>query len=153
MIYLAQPFSHENADVRARRMWAAAAMCALLFRRGITVYSPIVHWYHVAKWHNLPNEAAPWANENRNMLLKADMLLVLPLTGWHESHGLKAELEFWREIHQYNCRICFVFEDNITEEAATHFRGFTFGKVQEIINGEDHTKLNLEPGTVIQAIG
>ena len=64
----------------------------VVFREGRIVYSPIVHSHPLALL-GLPSDWPFWAEHNRAMLERSDVLAVLTLPGWKESRGVAAEIE------------------------------------------------------------
>ena len=95
MIYLAQPFKHKDHQIEVARYGFAVAYVAAEHKRGKMMYSPIVHSY----WLNQSFDDGPkdfdfWREFDFNMLSKANYMYVLPLEGWKESVGVKAEIDF-----------------------------------------------------------
>jgi hypothetical protein len=75
------------------RYLAVMEACAHLFRQGIAVYSPILHWHQCAIMHKLPHHAEPWEVQNFDLLHKADEVAILQIEGWEESKGLRSEFD------------------------------------------------------------
>lgn len=92
MIYLASPYSHEDAAIREQRANEAAAAALALITRGHSIYSPIASWHHWCQIWGLPFEYETWASQDRGMIEAASELWVLMLPGWRESRGIAAEL-------------------------------------------------------------
>jgi nucleoside 2-deoxyribosyltransferase len=97
VIYLASPYSHPDAAVRAARFEAACAHASAMLREGELVYSPIVHSHPLAE-RGLPGDWAYWAEHDRRMLSACTALLVLALPGWEESRGVAAEVGMARDL-------------------------------------------------------
>lgn len=97
MIYLASPYTHQDPAIVKYRYQAVRAQVGWMLDAGVYVYSPIVHFHHVAKHHELPTDAKFWANHNRHMLNLANRMDVLCLEGWEESVGVKQEMEWAKE--------------------------------------------------------
>lgn len=106
MIYLASPYSHDSEFIRELRHRTAMKVTADLLREGLIIYSPIVHCHELSKRHDLPGEFTFWRDYCLGMLICANNLFVLTITGWNESVGVKLEMEFAREnkipIHLIN---------------------------------------------------
>lgn len=97
MIYLGQPYSHKEFEIRERRFRMAVKATAALLNYGHVVYSPILHCHPLAQLEKLPTSFAFWKNLNLGMLSKADELYVLTIDGWRESLGLTSEIAFAKE--------------------------------------------------------
>lgn len=65
-----------------------------MLRRGLVVYSPIVHNHPIAELIDLPKDWAFWEKIDITMLAKCDMLYVLKINGWEKSRGVAAEIKF-----------------------------------------------------------
>lgn len=98
MIYIASPYSHRDASQREERYLALCSFCAEQARRGLIVYSPILHWHPTAVRWDLPTDWDFWAQQCLPMLEKADELWVLCLPGWLNSRGVTIETTYWREV-------------------------------------------------------
>lgn len=98
MIYLASPYSHPDPAVVKYRYQATRSQLAKMLDAGVYVYSPVVHFHHVAKHHELPTDAKFWSNHNRHMLNLANRMDVLCLDGWEESAGVGEELGWAKEF-------------------------------------------------------
>lgn len=92
MIYLASPYSHPDDRVQEERYLQTMHAASLLMKRGLIIFSPIVHCRPMAIRFNLPHHAAFWQNYNFGMLAKADELKILCLDGWEESKGIAGEI-------------------------------------------------------------
>jgi nucleoside 2-deoxyribosyltransferase len=91
VIYLASPYSHPDEAVRETRFRQACWHAVRLMREGQLVYSPIVHSHPLAEM-GLPGDWPFWAEHDRAMLERCDVLSVLKLPGWTESVGVSAEI-------------------------------------------------------------
>src|SRR5215472_8068444 len=93
-IYVAGPYSHEDANVREQRYIALNNFTLwLAFYRQLTPYSPITHWHEIAKANTLPTEFEFWTRVNHDMLKGASAIYLLMLDGWDKSRGVKYEIE------------------------------------------------------------
>lgn len=98
MIYLASPYSHEDPKVKVERFQQAVKAVGKLVKKGIYVFSPVVHSHPVA-WHcKLPGDWEYWGVVDRKMLVCCDELWVLALPGWSKSRGVKEEIGWAREM-------------------------------------------------------
>jgi hypothetical protein len=92
--YLASPHSHQDPQVVQERFKTTETVLAFLLRKGIWVYSPIVHNHALAQLHNLPTDAAYWQNYNHAMIDGAKELIVLRIAGWQDSKGVAEEIAY-----------------------------------------------------------
>ena len=91
MIYLASPYTHEDATVRESRFDAACKATSTLMRAGLSVYSPIVHSHPLVRY-GLPSEWEFWQAHDCEHLRRCDEVMVLTLDGWNASRGVQAEI-------------------------------------------------------------
>ncbi len=91
-IYLASPYSDKLRSVRFGRYALAAQCTANLYKKGITVFSPIVHCHSLAIRHDLPTDSGFWQEHNREMLEAARALWILGAEGWDTSKGVLYEI-------------------------------------------------------------
>lgn len=100
LIYLANPYSHNDKDVMTARydatMEALAKFTALT--EDLCFYSPIISWHEIALRHKLAGDFTYWRKRDFFMIRKAAALWVLPLEGWQESFGVSQEIEFAEDI-------------------------------------------------------
>lgn len=96
MIYLASPYSSPDPLIMRTRFLLAEQVTASFLRRGVFIYSPIVHCHEIAAKYELPGDFAFWQGYNIDMLRRADSLAVLAIPGWKKSTGVQAEIEFAR---------------------------------------------------------
>lgn len=96
--YLASPYSHPDPDMMQARYEAARDMTAVLANSGIFCFCPIAHTHDMAKANHLPTNFEFWDNWNQAMIRGSCGIIVLKLTGWEESKGVTAELQFARSI-------------------------------------------------------
>lgn len=100
LVYLASPYSHPDATVRAARFSAACRVAGELMKAGQCVFSPIAH-SHPIEQHFL--DAKPeghdfWLRQDFAILRHASRLVVLMLEGWEASRGVAAEIDFAKTI-------------------------------------------------------
>lgn len=93
--YLATPYS------KRRNRWAAHAeackLTAALISRGFKVLSPIAHSHPIAEIGGLDAlNSAFWLDQMQPMMKCANALFVAMVEGWHESTGVRFEIDFFR---------------------------------------------------------
>jgi len=104
-VYLASPYTHGDPKIVEERAAAAANFTAAHLRKGVFIYSPIVHCHELAKTHDLPKDFEFWKSYNFAMLSKASELWVLTLAGWEVSKGVREERTFAKS---FNLPLLFV---------------------------------------------
>lgn len=97
MLYLASPYSHDEASVREYRYRAACRATATLLQFGEHVFSPIVHSHPLVEF-GLPNNWEFWSKVDREHIERCDALYILTMPGWSESNGVKRETEWAKEL-------------------------------------------------------
>lgn len=97
-IYLASPYSGTKEEMQSR-FEAIEAHTAGYLRRGVNVFSPIVHCHVLAQKYNLPTDALFWQKYNAAMLRHARSLEVLCIVGWRESEGVTWEVKIAKKFH------------------------------------------------------
>lgn len=113
-VYLASPYSHKDPFVREWRYLRTMRELGRLLRRGLIVYSPIVHCHELAKIADLPRDAKFWERYNFRMIDAASQLLVLMLPGWEESVGIADEVKHAEETKKH---ILYIEESTDEQEA------------------------------------
>jgi hypothetical protein len=103
-IYLASPYSAPTLQERVNRFMAAQDRVIALIREGFPVYSPIVHWHHIAEIEQFPKDFGFWKDQNDALLDGADTIEVLAIPGFRTSHGLAYELERARKADK-ECQV------------------------------------------------
>lgn len=99
-IYLASPYSHPNAEVRARRYRMALRISARLIQQGTPIFSPIVHSHEIAQLLNMDDVFGIrfWKRWDQALLRHAEQLWYVTAPGWEESAGLETELKIAESI-------------------------------------------------------
>lgn len=98
-VYVASPYTSQNAAIIERRVLAVQQFCAELVDTGRTPYSPVVHFHYIYSALSVPRQDADfWQWHNRAMLRYASKLFVLMLPGHAESRGVQAEVAFARSL-------------------------------------------------------
>ena len=97
-VYLACPFSHSDPKVRAYRAKMADKMASKLMMQGYLVFSPLSHSVPISKYTDVdPCDHDFWLRQDLWILDVCDEFHILCIDGWHDSHGLKVELERAKE--------------------------------------------------------
>jgi len=106
LYYLACPYSHPDKFIVYSRVLQVNRVSGLLFKKGIFVFSPISmsHPMHEIT-ANLGGDWTTWATFDELMVSKCEEFLILPLAGWQDSTGVKAEIKIAKRL---NKRIRFV---------------------------------------------
>ena len=68
LVYLASPYSHADAHVRASRFDAVCYAAAVLLGGGVLVYAPIAHSHPIALAGGMGTCAATWRRLNGRMM-------------------------------------------------------------------------------------
>lgn len=100
LCYLASPYTHELKSVMHERFLAAAKATADLIAQGHLVFSPILHGVPLVEYADLGHLWADWENINREWITRCDGVWVLKITGWDNSVGVRAEVEFALSIRK-----------------------------------------------------
>jgi len=98
LVYLACPYSHDEARVRLQRFRAVNVAAATLMAEGVYVYSPISHTHPIAEAGGLPLGFDFWEGYDRAIISACRALVVLKLDGWEESTGVQSEIEIAGEL-------------------------------------------------------
>lgn len=98
MIYLASPYSDNSPEVVKYRVAEAARWTAEAWRRGYTVFCPVLHGQALVDTGiAMPMTHEFWLSHDMRFLAQAEELWVLMLPGWGDSKGVNAELDWWHE--------------------------------------------------------
>jgi hypothetical protein len=106
-VYLASPYSDSDRDIEHWRYARVLEACAIIFKEMVPVYSPIIHWHHVAELHDLPKDANFWKRQNRFQLEVSSEVWVLKIPGFNKSVGVKWEVSIADELH-IPVRVCSI---------------------------------------------
>lgn len=94
LIYLAQPHSHKSAEVRHWRFEQGCIAAGSMIRSGYMIFSPIAHSHPIALSVDLHAEFAFWERYDKMMISRCQEVWVLTFSGYLESVGVMAEMEF-----------------------------------------------------------
>lgn len=94
--YLGQPYGSKSYAERSLRALAAVHASAALMSKGVWVYSPIAHMHEASRLMPVWTHRQ-WLDYDLEFLRVSKGLLILPLPGWRQSHGLAEEIEKARE--------------------------------------------------------
>lgn len=97
MIYLATPYSHPDRGERYIRFKIAERQVLILTQGGHVVYSPIVYWHAMAEQSGLPTTHDFWIHQNEAIMAKSDAIVVVKISGWNTSNGIKHEIDYGYE--------------------------------------------------------
>ena len=114
MIYLASPYTHPDTHVRESRFHVACTATAKFMRRGLRVFSPIVHG-HPLVCRGLPMDWSFWEPLDRTILQHCTEMYVLKLDGWQQSRGVQAEIQMARAL----CKPISYFEAGLVTDDKT----------------------------------
>ena len=87
-IYLACPYTHEDAAVRQLRAERATRAAALLMQFGDWVFSPITYGHAVAQYMNNHNSGLYWIKHMLPYMSICDHFYVLKEEGYNNSVGI-----------------------------------------------------------------
>ena len=91
--YMASPYARYKEGHEAAFRDASRA-AALLMKRGLAVYSPIVHSHPIAIHGGIdPVNHEFWMNVDSHMMARCDGLAVVMMDGWEHSRGIAHERE------------------------------------------------------------
>lgn len=99
LVYLACPYTHPVAQVRLERFHFATKAAAALIRRGHIVFSPITMTHPIdIEMAGTDNTLGSdfWVAFDEAFMERCDVFVLLPLEGWHDSEGVRREIEFFR---------------------------------------------------------
>lgn len=98
LTYLASPYSHPSAAMRAWRFDQAVAHAARLMVDGENVFSPIAHSHPIDLALPAPQNHGFWLKQDFAILCHCTRVRVLMLPGWENSYGIGREIELAGEI-------------------------------------------------------
>ena len=140
MMYLAQPYTGTNSEM-LERYRLGCLTTADLFRRGIPVYAPIVHWHEVARCYSLPTDEQSWRNQNLHMVEQADSFSILALKGWRNSKGIWAEFIASQTVHEMKYNLLTITGDNKVLLIFTTAEIITdCFSMRDALNGQDNSQ-------------
>jgi len=91
--YVAQPYSHPNAELRYHRYRFGAVATMELAKRGLKVFSPIAHSHPLEAHGDGPVSPDPfWYGFDRPLFERCDGLLLFKFPQWGSSKGIAMEL-------------------------------------------------------------
>lgn len=101
LAYLGQPYWHEDAWIRDQRVRWGARAAAYLMEHSEYVFSPIAHAAEIRNQLVDPHkEPEFWLSFDKVIFNRCDFLLILPLVGWKESHGLATEVGWANSLNK-----------------------------------------------------
>ncbi len=96
-IYLASPYSAPTKRERQRRFKKVVKKAGKLMEQGHAVFCPIAHSHDIGLALERPQDHEFWMKQDLPLLACASALWVYKMTGWKESRGVTAEIEFAKE--------------------------------------------------------
>ena len=111
-VYLASPYSHENAAVREARFMSVAKCAAWAIHDGKTVFCPITH-SHPIQVHGQFDAATGWKywkQIDETAIDNCKQLWVLCIDGWQASEGVRAEIEYAKKRGMSIWYVCHSIE-------------------------------------------
>ena len=95
ILYLASPYTHDDAAVMQQRWLDACTASAWLIGRGFVVFSPISmgHPIGIMGQGTIGHDFSAWAANSYAMLDASTHLVVNQISGWNLSSGVRAEIE------------------------------------------------------------
>ncbi len=106
MIYVCSVYSlmakGNGAKARALRekryQYTARIIGDLMKEGAIGLFSPIVHCHVPANMQGLPKDYKFWQKNDRHMIEKSDVVMVLKMPMWEESEGITDELLYAAQL-------------------------------------------------------
>ena len=93
--YLASPYRGYPNGIEAAYE-QALNVAGELTRRGVRVFSPIVHSHRLAQYADVdPCDNGLWMDIDRRMAVACDALVVACLPGWMQSAGIAEEMDLF----------------------------------------------------------
>ena len=89
-MYIACPYSHEDAQVRQDRFGMATSYAVHCMNDGMSPFSPLTHCHPMTSF-GLPGSWAFWEKVDSRIIPYCKTLHILCAEGYHESTGVKAE--------------------------------------------------------------
>lgn len=98
LVYLASPYSDQDAMIMEGRRIAACKVAADLIRPGWSVFCPIAHNVAIIQQTEIPTGWERWKAQDLGVLEACDELVVLMLPGWEQSKGVSEEIKAAEEF-------------------------------------------------------
>jgi hypothetical protein len=94
-IYVAGPYTHKWPEIQELRGIDHCKFTAELLKAGYLVYSPIAETMMLAKYGQMHDTTwETWREKDLRQLSLSDEMIILPLTGWQDSIGLRGEIKY-----------------------------------------------------------
>lgn len=100
MIYLAAPYAHLDARVRAHRAYRATLYAGALLSSRQPVFSPLTQGHQIHLRSGLVKRMThdDWLHVDMRILARCDEVHVLMLEGWEQSKGVEKEVALAERI-------------------------------------------------------
>lgn len=96
--YLSCPYFHADPEVKKKRVEEATKAAHALFKKGISVFSPLTHNHPIAE-SGVGTGWDKWEGFDLGMVSRAQKLYVLTIPGWEASFGIQAEMKRAKELN------------------------------------------------------
>ena len=96
LVYLATPYSGSDEEMDFRAI-IVNSIAKDLANEGVMVYSPVSSWHEIASKYKMPRNYEFWKDMCETFVSKCDKVIVVILPGWHDSVGVRGEVEFARD--------------------------------------------------------
>lgn len=128
--YLASPYTHDNAFVRNMRYEAVIYVASTLTKRGYRFIEPIAMCHDQSSKYGLPGGYEYWKDRDRDLIRRADAVLVVTLPGWETSIGVQDEINYAKRLGR---TVEYIdYREIITEEALWDLYGARYAKTIDI---------------------
>lgn len=98
LIYIASPFTTDNYSLKIDRFKTVCECCSVLMGKGLHVFSPIAHGWPIAEAGDLSTDWLYWKEVCETMVSRCQRFIVVTMDGWDESTGVKAEIEYAKDV-------------------------------------------------------
>ena len=94
-VYIAIPYSSVD---KIKSFELSNKVAAQEYKKGNIVYAPISHTHSVAVQEGLPTTIEFWEKVDFEFLRWCDYMVVVKMTGWDESRGVKKEMDYCKSL-------------------------------------------------------
>lgn len=98
IVYFAAPYSHSDRSVCEARVKFINEAASILMSEGLHLFSPISHTHPIAMAGSLPTGFDYWESYDTAILSACGALIVLELSGWQDSVGVRGEIAIARRL-------------------------------------------------------
>lgn len=97
LTYIAAPYSHPDAAIKAQRLVDFARFDAEMMNQGIFTVSPMTKAFEL-QHATFPDNWEYWRDYSYALMDRCSNVIVLLLDGWDKSVGVQAEIEYANEL-------------------------------------------------------